>query len=98
YAIQTRALTRNQLRPYLSVSLAAGQQSGEAYQIFLNILNVGHGAAFDILVECSIKGSNDSVRTNMIRVIQPQEERTVPLLVSKPYSMMDMPIGLYNST
>jgi hypothetical protein len=46
YAIQTRALTRNQLRPYLSVSLAAGQQSGEAYQIFLNILNVGHGAAF----------------------------------------------------
>jgi hypothetical protein len=32
------------------------------------------------LVECSIKGSSDSVRTDMIRVIQPQEERTVPLM------------------
>jgi hypothetical protein len=56
YAIQTHALTRNQLRPYLSVSLEPYQRPDQAYEIRLNILNVGHGTAFDVLVEYSVKG------------------------------------------
>jgi hypothetical protein len=79
YAMQTRALTRNQLRPYLSVSLKGRQQSGGAYEIWLNMLNVGHGSAFDVLVEYSIRGVRKSVRTDMTRVIPSQMDHSIQL-------------------
>jgi hypothetical protein len=84
YAMQTRALTRNQLRPYLSVSLLGQQQSGKAYQIGLNIENIGLGPAFDILVEYSIKGISKSVRTEMIRAIRPEQDYSIWLVLKGP--------------
>lgn len=78
YAKQTRALTRNQLRPYLSVSLEP-RQAGQAYEIWLNMLNVGHGAAFDVLVEYSVKGISKSEGTNMTRAIPPQTCHSIQL-------------------
>jgi hypothetical protein len=81
YAMQTRALTRNQFRPYLSVSLIGQQQSGEAYQIGLNIENVGLGPALHILVEHSIKGISNSVRTEMIHAIRPEQDYSIGLVL-----------------
>jgi hypothetical protein len=75
YAIQTKSLTKNQLRPafsYLLVSSTINQV--EPFDMRLRLRNVGIGAAFNIHVEYSIKGIRNSKQTETIRDIEHNNE------------------------
>lgn len=81
YAIQTRFLTKNQLRPTFSRSLAGQTQNMESpYEIALHLKNAGIGPAFNIHVEYSIVGIRDSKQEEMIHDIERGMQRYVPLV------------------
>jgi hypothetical protein len=81
YAIQTRLLTKNQLRPTFSRSLTGQTQNMDSpFEMALHLKNVGIGPAFNINVELSIVGIRDSNQTQMIRDMEPNMERYVPLV------------------
>lgn len=81
YAIQTRLLTRNQLRPAFSCGLVGQTQNMDApYNMALYLKNLGLGPALNINVQYSIAGIKGSKETNMIRTIEPKRELYLPLV------------------
>ncbi len=81
YAIQTRLLTKNQLRPAFSCSLIGEAQNMRLpYMIGLHLKNVGLGAAFNVRVEYSIKGIKNSKQREKIHDIERDMEHNVALI------------------
>jgi hypothetical protein len=81
YAIQTRFLTKNQLRPAFSISLIGQTHNMRLpYVIGLHLKNVGIGAAFNVRVEYSIKGIKNSKQREKIRDIERDMEHSVALI------------------
>src|SRR5436305_4279026 len=81
YAIQTRSLTRNQLRPAFSHSLVGfAQNGGDPANIHLCLRNIGMAVAFNIQVEYSIKGTKHTdEQRKRILVIQADRKTTFSL-------------------
>jgi hypothetical protein len=80
YALQTRALTRNQRRPAFSLYLGGISQNNVTFDIILYLKNAGLGAGFNIRVEYSIKGVAHSRQTKIIRLIERDQEYPVALV------------------
>jgi len=93
YAIQTRFLTKNQLRPSLSPFLIGqlfcpmsqylkglSQNNVGPFDMGLNLKNVGIDVAFNVQVEYSIKGIKGSKETKMIHIIEHDMEKSFALV------------------
>jgi hypothetical protein len=81
YAIQTRFLTKNQLRPAFALSLTGlSQNSVGPLDMVLNLKNVGIGVAFNLQVEYAIKGVKRSNERKMIDVMEHDMEKSFQLV------------------
>jgi hypothetical protein len=83
YAIQTRFLTKNQLRPAFTPSLISStHNSVMPFDALLLLTNVGIGPALNIHVGYSIKGIKNSKQQGMMRYIERESFDSITLIQS----------------
>jgi hypothetical protein len=91
YAVQTRFLTKNQLRPAFALSLTGfSQNSVGPLNMNLNIKNVGIGVAFNVQIEYAVKGVKRSKEMKMINVIEHDIEKSFPLIQGRQPLLSDI--------